>query len=570
MNKIAAISIFCIGIALPLVFFAGYVYPTIRRLEAENERLINHVDMHAKRSVFPATAAKRAEAELPTKYAAPYPVPRYYQEDRGTCWDFALIGILEQSYRANGIKKGYLKKNEYVRFNEQAFGLSTITACKKHPDVCDVIGDSVYLNATNGGEVYWLWNLRELYSQLLPASVCPYTDKEHQYECPGMEAALAKNPIKFDVKSMLTKYNGYETKQVMVEKTAPLAWSVAIHAPLYYFSCGEAYWAAREECSTAKRVRCPADGHYYNSEWCAEVTSTMFNPDGEFFVTGRTMPKGGHAMNVVGYNDEFTTKNGHTGGFIIKNSWHDQNYGTETAGRGARGSHSIKYWMQEISAWDEKALCPLPHNPENWISCAELAAGPHSTGGKNKNSRRKAANGEYDIAETCLSKAFMDHLVNVTMQPAEFVCLDEAVCSKDPRYRYFFLSLERTAERDLARAEMLQYDTVTKAQKTITTPLHIPAHIGYFFEPVKAQLEKLKSDEDECGYWFWPYDTLHRQQGVLQNFFSSYFDIEWADSSYLANKAKYPGYDYSWIEKSTKTMQDHVFLTPNPRANNRY
>ena len=564
MNKAAAIALFCVGVALPVAFFAGYVHPTIRDLENQNNQLIRNLDGHSKRSV---SARVGSEAVLPTKYAAPNPVPRYYQEDRGTCWDFALIGLLEQSYRDNGIKKGFLKSNEYVRFNEQSFGLSTITACKKHPDVCDVIGDSVYLNATNGGEVYWLWNLKELYTQLLPASVCPYTDKAHEYECPGMEEAIRTNPIKFDVKSMTTKYNGYETKQLMYEKQAPLGWSVAIHAPVYIFTCADPYWAARPECSEEKRVRCPAEDRFYGSEWCAEVVSTMFNTDGEFSVNGRTMAKGGHAMNVVGYNDEFTTKNGHTGGFIIKNSWHDENYGTDTSGRGSRGSHSIAYWMQEISAGDEKARCPLPHNPENWISCAVLAAGPHGSG---KAARSASENGEYDIKETCLSKSFMDHLVNVTMQPAEFVCKDEAVCSKDLKYRYFFISLERNAERDLARATMLQYDTLTGAQKVIVTPYHIPAHVGYFFEPVKEQMEALKSDEDVCGYWFWPYDTLYRQQGVLQNFFSSYFEIEWDDSSYLANKAKYPSYDYSWIEKSTATMKEYTFKTPNPRANNRY
>ena len=549
-----------VAVATTLSVITLCVVPTIRSLHEQNEEL-------SKALRSSANEFKYEGGEFPTKYAAPYPTPRYYQEDRGTCWDFATIGFLEQSYRANGIKKGYLKENEYVRLNEQAFGISMIRACKNHPDVCDVIGDFVYQNSTSGGEIYWLWNLRELYDKLLPASVCPYTDPAHELECPGIDAALAKNPIKFDVKKMDIAYSLSDTKKLMLEKTSPLTWTSAIHDPVYFVPCTDAYWKTREECSTAKRVRCPTD-RYYNSEWCGELISTMFNVEGEFFMAGRTVSAGGHGMNVVGYNDEFTTKNGHTGGFIIKNSWHDALYGKDTSGRGARGSHSIAYWMQEISAWDEKAICPLPLNPDNWISCAELAAGPHSTGGKS--SGRNAANGEYNIAETCLSKAFMDHLVNVSLQPAEFICKDEAICSKDTRYRYFFLSLERNAERDLASACMLQYDTVTKAQKTICTPFHIPSHIAYFFEPVPDQLERLKNSEDLCGYWFWPYDMLYRQQGMLQNYFSIFFDIEWADSSYAANKAKYPGYDYSWIEKSTFKMDDKSFATPNPRANNRY
>ena len=164
----------------------------------------------------------------------------------------------------------------------------------------------------------------------------------------------------------------------------------------------------------------------------------------------------------------------------------------------------------------------------------------------------------------------MKHLLDVTLQPNEFVCLDEQICSKDPKYRYFFLKLERNAEQDLASACMLQYNTETKEQKTICTPYHIPSHIAYFFEPIPEQLEKLKGSEDLCGYWFWPYEMLYKQQGLLQNYFSIYFDVEWDESSFAANKAKFPQYDYSWIEKSTFKQETRAFETPDPFANTRY
>ena len=549
-----------VAVATTLTIITLSVVPTIRSLHEQNEALSQSL------RTIKSTHYNTGD-EIPTKFAPPYPTPRYYQEDRGTCWDFATIGFLEHSYRANGIKKGFLKEDEYVRLNNQAFGISMIRACQKHPDVCDVLGDFVLQNSTSGGEIYWLWNLKELYDKLLPASVCPYTDPEHELECPGMDAALAKNPIKFDVEKMDIAYSLHDTKKLMLEKDAALTWTSAIHNPVYFVPCNmDSYWSSRAECSEEKRVRCPTDRNY-GSEWCAEIVSTMFNVEGEFFMAGRTVSAGGHGMNVVGYNDEFTTKNGHTGGFIIKNSWHDALYGTDTSGRGARGSHSIAYWMQDISAYDEKAICPLPLNPDNWISCVEQAAGPHGT---KESAVKREENGDYDIKETCLSKTFMDHLLNVSLQPTEFICKDEAVCSKDLRYRYFFISLERNVERDLARATMLQYDTITGAQKVIVTPYHIPSHIAYFFEPIPAQLSILKNSEDLCGYWFWPYEMLYKQQGLLQNYFSIYFDIKWDDSSYAANKAKYPNYDYSWIEKSTFKMSEQSFNTPNPHANNRY
>ena len=39
------------------------------------------------------------------------------------------MGVLEASYRANGIKKGFLKEDEYVTFSEQAFSLGVVDYC---------------------------------------------------------------------------------------------------------------------------------------------------------------------------------------------------------------------------------------------------------------------------------------------------------------------------------------------------------------------------------------------------------------------------------------------------------
>lgn len=52
---------------------------------------------------------------------------------------------------------------------------------------------------------------------------------------------------------------------------------------------------------------------------------------------------------LVGYNDAFLTREGFTGGLIVKNSWADGPY---------QGSHSLAYWMQEVSDWEERSVCP--------------------------------------------------------------------------------------------------------------------------------------------------------------------------------------------------------------------
>jgi hypothetical protein len=64
-------------------------------------------------------------------------------------------------------------------------------------------------------------------------------------------------------------------------------------------------------------------------------------------------------MLLVGYNDNYVTESGDVGGFILKNNW-------------AGGSHSVDYWMQEISRWDESRICPNSINPRNWYDCKSI------------------------------------------------------------------------------------------------------------------------------------------------------------------------------------------------------
>jgi hypothetical protein len=50
-----------------------------------------------------------------TRYNVPHATPRRYQGARGTCWDFGTMAPLSHAYRLQGIKKGYLDADEYVR-----------------------------------------------------------------------------------------------------------------------------------------------------------------------------------------------------------------------------------------------------------------------------------------------------------------------------------------------------------------------------------------------------------------------------------------------------------------------
>lgn len=88
-----------------------------------------------------ATYIKPTTSEIPVKARIPHGNPRYYQMERGTCWDFALIGTIEDDYRQHGISEGFLDADEYVRFSTQVLGIRMVEHCNEHPDVCNTPGD---------------------------------------------------------------------------------------------------------------------------------------------------------------------------------------------------------------------------------------------------------------------------------------------------------------------------------------------------------------------------------------------------------------------------------------------
>ena len=75
--------------------------------------------------------------------------------------------------------------------------------------------------------------------------------------------------------------------------------------------------------------------------------------------------------------------------------------------------------------------------------------------------------------------------------------------------------------------------------------------IGMIFQPIHEQLVALKDSEDWCGHYFFPYCIMEAHLPWWGGYVGNHFEIQWDDSSYLANKDKYPQFDYSWLEKST-------------------
>ncbi|ELP93907.1 hypothetical protein EIN_178440, partial [Entamoeba invadens IP1] len=246
---------------------------------------------------------------LPSKWGYAFPTNRYYQLDKGTCWAFGIIGMLEHSYRENGRQKGFLADNEFVRLNVQSSAILMEQACQKYPSVCNTPGDDVMYGSTEGGEINWFYSFPFLYDKILPSAVCPYTETtETQFVCDGMDEALKTNPISFDISEMLTTYNIEQTKELMLKKKIPVGFGSLIHDSRYYIPCTEEY---QKFCNTQffEVVNCPQDMQYL-SEKCSLFVMPMYSTDGEFNYHGTIEPEGGHAMVTIGYNDEYVTHEG--------------------------------------------------------------------------------------------------------------------------------------------------------------------------------------------------------------------------------------------------------------------
>ncbi|OWY94550.1 hypothetical protein PHMEG_00035684, partial [Phytophthora megakarya] len=116
-----------------VVGLAGFVYMASmhKSLSTQHDIIVKmqqQLDaMHAATTVEEDTTwdskkkFKKAK-KFPTKFAVDYVTPLKTQDERGTCWDFATVGVLENSYRQQGVAHGWLHDDEYMAISEQAYG----------------------------------------------------------------------------------------------------------------------------------------------------------------------------------------------------------------------------------------------------------------------------------------------------------------------------------------------------------------------------------------------------------------------------------------------------------------
>ncbi|RHY28472.1 hypothetical protein DYB25_005728 [Aphanomyces astaci] len=485
-------------------------------------RFADSMDTPAATVMYHTRGGGVVAALLPIKFAVDHVTPYKNQAGRGTCWDFGTIGALEQSYRKHGVAEGWLDSNEYVSFSEQAYGIEVMEMCTGPIDspqqhACRIADDNVWRNSTEGGEVPLLYYLHKgLKDSVFPVHVCPYTSSQgHDWDCPELAIASVRksNPLSFTVNDMGTFYDQASIKRKLVQSGLAMPVSTTLVSIQHMYPCVGKLLANDPRCDAATCQLCPPE--LPMATCCVPADSTDGqNMDGEFLAHSGMQVDGGHL--VVAYNDLFRTREGATGGFVVKNSWQD----------GWQGSHSMAYWMQDISEWDDRVVCPNSFNPFNWYVPTQ-------------------DDGVVDIA-ACLSDDSVQYAA-LNRQPLHLTCVDDAYCV--PGRVYF--AKNRTSYGDRMHVMCFwEYDPTDKSSKHVCLPPMLQETIARTFEPD----EVYENDSDLCGFYFLPYDTISQVSALFQGFFVNSFDVEWAPQSYVANREKFPHLDYSLVQASTFTQ----------------
>lgn len=512
-------------------------------------------------------------AKFPAKFHVKHVTPLKTQDNRGTCWDFATIGPLEQSYRAQGVHHGWLKHDEYVAFSEQAYGAEVLRLCSGPPGspqqvACLIPGNEIWKNSTEGGEsaeLYYLMN--GLKDSVFPDSLCPYVpDDGNDTLCPALTPQKrATNPLRLSLRKMDTLYEEVSVKKALLRDQRAMALTTAMPYITYYYPCvGE--FASDPRCNPASRACTLCPSELPQTTCCIPVHGKEnYNMNGEFITSKGMAVEGGHVMTLVGYNDLYRTKQGYTGGFILKNSWWDGVHPALGPAH-ARGSHSAKYWMQEVTEWEERSMCPNSHSPDNWYQCGDFGEVIQRNADSGTRvplplSRSSVGNFTEGI-ESCLS-AETQLYAKTNLQPLHLRCTDASYCVEDANVTYFVRNSTDYGDRMQIMC-FYEHNVATNATNELCLPPLLTQQIAYIFSPVDDEV--LPNDPDVCGHYFYPYEVLQQYVSKFGNFYVNNFDVKWHPQSYAANAKHYPLLDYTEVVTSTRKQNEYDFVGPFPFA----
>jgi len=456
--------------------------------------------------------------QLPSKFSIPKMLisPVRDQGNRGTCWIFQIIGILEAQYKIQGVERGYLKENEHLRLSQEGLGVLMVRHCLREPESIECELSNRLLNTTTGGNIdeflSFIQKWPNITHSIIPSHCCPYQQKpENEMVCPNLDKCIEQNPLKFQVLQTFSTTNIGDIKQRLYETSVPHALSITMPVQKYFFPC---YPGAENNRSCINEEFICARN---KSKFCYPKYYKLFKPSYVDFIfqsVGKTVPGTPHAMLVVGYNDNFIVKRSAkfsyvpspVGGFIVKNSW------------GNRG-HSYEYLYGDITDDQEDMLCPNKEDVFKWIPITFECA----------NRTRSITQCSQDIKQYRGNK--------IAKSGDELICINATHCDENSTY-----ALLRESEKSVNPLiswsdEGVPLATLIKMHPIPETKLITTLPIQHLYYAVRLKTFGEIENDPRCGYVFVSYDviedTLRMRDGYKHGVFSvAGMRVEWDDSSY--------------------------------------
>eukprot|EP00808_Paulinella_micropora_P030810 g37305.t1 len=477
-------------------------------------------------------------------------------------WDFTTVGMLEQSYRTQGILFGWLTPSETVAFSEEAYAEVMARKCQTAKKFCFGVQAKISSEDSQDGNASktnhsWgehhlfetmllnrLLYLRGMENSVLPFGVCvpsgPPDGPPTGCDRERVQRALKQNPLLFNLISTHAFYEIDAIKRYLEKYQRPLGFSTALLQVDYFSPCQNNPSMENDPICKECQFPCP-ENMGGPRKCCVRSSRANFNMEGEFYtwsVTDKVV--GRHAMLLVGFNDHFQTQQGSEGGFLLKNWWRD---GVPTGGLNQwdlypTGSHSVAYFQQEISRWDELHVCPNSYNPRNWYICGN----------------QTSPAGCQDASVVSFARA--------VRQPIRLRCVSAEHCNTaDANVVYYALNTSASGDMLVTLCVWEYHTNQPEQSKQLCFWAMVWDDLATILQPMPDEV--VENDPDRCGFYFFPYRLM---QNLWTRFsFAMDWEIQWDAVSYVANSGSTNGQlDYTLIQRSSHLQRSYYFPGPFP------
>jgi hypothetical protein len=292
-------------------------------------------------------------------------------------------------------------------------------------------------------------------------------------------------------------------------------------------------------------VKCPPG---FSSEYCYVFDLDARIRDGTFAYIDdieRVKVWGGHAMNIVGYNDDWVYHNRKgserglatiRGGFIMHNSWSEP-------------GHSVDFLMGRLSEENEAVQCPNHLSPVNWIPARADCLRNHDGN-----------------ASACGTNFPRVRGKGLTKQTDVLVCTNMRYCNVSRKYALAELDNDVDAQPLFNGVDRVHLISWTSGDDVTDEFID---YLPFFALRMILQPANLTENAPGlCGYWMYPYHAVELvnrvEWSLLDTFHVSDIVFEFTNESYARSGFVAPGKNYTLLKESTYQYNRIPFGGPLP------